>query len=143
MTPGAVRLVLGVVAGLAVGLVLLWSAVLVAALALGADRATLRAAARLVPDTLVLVRRLSADRSLGRGVRWRLLALLAYLAFPLDLVPDVLPVIGYADDAVVIALVLRSVVRRVGAEAVRSRWPGSTDGLRLLARLCRVPALAA
>ena len=38
--------------------------------------------------------------------------LLAYLALPIDLVPDVIPVAGYADDVLLVAFVLRSVVRR-------------------------------
>lgn len=41
--------------------------------------------------------------------------LLVYLASPIDLVPDFIPVLGYADDALVVALVLRSVVRLAGS----------------------------
>jgi uncharacterized membrane protein YkvA (DUF1232 family) len=68
-------------------------------------------------------------------VRWRLVLLLAYLASPVDLVPDFVPVLGYADDAIVVAWVLRSVVRRVGVEEVRARWPGTDDGFAALRRL--------
>jgi uncharacterized membrane protein YkvA (DUF1232 family) len=57
---------------------------------------------------------------------------------PFDLVPDVVPVIGYADDAVVVALVLRSVVRRAGPEALHRHWPGTPEGLTLLLRLARL-----
>jgi uncharacterized membrane protein YkvA (DUF1232 family) len=48
----------------------------------------------------------------------RLWLLLAYLALPIDLVPDFIPMLGYADDAIVVAIVLRSVVRRAGADAL-------------------------
>ena len=58
-------------------------------------------------------------------MRVRLWLLLAYLLFPLDVVPDVVPVLGYADDVVVVALVLRSVVRAAGAPAVQRAWPGA------------------
>jgi uncharacterized membrane protein YkvA (DUF1232 family) len=47
----------------------------------------------------------------------------------LDLVPDFLPVIGFADDAIIVAWVLRSVVRAAGADKVAEHWPGSRDGL--------------
>jgi uncharacterized membrane protein YkvA (DUF1232 family) len=95
----------------------------------------LREALRLLPDVLRLVRRLAADPDLPRGVRARLMLLLAYLASPIDLVPDFIPVLGYADDAVIVTLVLRSVVRRAGLEAVRRHWPGTDDGFAALTRL--------
>jgi uncharacterized membrane protein YkvA (DUF1232 family) len=98
----------------------------------------LRDALRLLPDLLRLLRRLLADRTLPTGVRVRVALLVAYLAVPFDLVPDVVPVIGYADDAVVVALVLRSVVRRAGAEALRRHWPGTPEGLALVLRLAGV-----
>src|SRR4051794_9841232 len=75
----------------------------------------------LLPGVLRLLRRLAADGTLPRGVRVRLWLLLAYLALPIDLIADFIPVLGYADDAVV-ALVLRSVVR--GGPG-RPRCPGT------------------
>ncbi|MFL5260789.1 MAG: YkvA family protein, partial [Anaeromyxobacteraceae bacterium] len=53
---------------------------------------------------------------------------------PFDLIPDFIPVLGYADDAILAVLVLRSVVRRAGPAAIRRNWPGSEDGLAALAR---------
>ena len=100
---------------------------------------TLAETARIVPDAFRLVRRLAADKNLPRGVRVRLWCLLAYLASPIDLVPDFVPVIGYADDAIILSLVLRNVIKRAGAEAVRAHWPGTPDGLATLSRLCRLP----
>ena len=70
-----------------------------------------------------------------RAARVRLSLLLAYLAIPFDLVPDFVPLLGYADDAILVSLVLRSVVRRAGAPLVRRHWPGTDDGLAALARL--------
>lgn len=101
------------------------------------DPTRLRDVLRLLPDVLRLVRRLAADPALPRGIRWRLLALLVYLALPIDLVPDVLPVVGYADDVLVVALVLRSVVRVAGPEALERHWPGTPQGLAVLGRLVR------
>jgi uncharacterized membrane protein YkvA (DUF1232 family) len=95
-----------------------------------------------VPDVARLVTRLARDPSLPRGVRVRLGLLLGYLALPIDLVPDVVPVVGYADDVVVVALVLRSVVRRAGPDAIERHWPGTPDGLAAVLRLAGVRGAA-
>lgn len=114
------------------GCLAVW-AMLVLALLIAARRAadpvSLREVLRLVPDVVGLVRRLAADPTLPRGVRLRLWCLLAYLLLPLDLVPDVIPVVGWADDAIAVALVLRSVVRAAGSEALDRHWPGTPAGL--------------
>jgi uncharacterized membrane protein YkvA (DUF1232 family) len=122
-------------AGLAVALLACWLT-LVAALLLARPKASLLAeTVRILPDLLRLLRRLVTDPTLPRGVRIRLGLLLAYLAFPIDLIPDLIPVVGYADDAILTVVVLRSVVRRAGIEPVRRHWPGSQDGLTALQRL--------
>jgi len=95
----------------------------------------LREALRLLPDVLRLVRRLAADQTLPRVVRVRLGLLLGYLAIPIDVIPDFIPVLGYADDAIIVTAVLRSVVRRAGIDAVRAQWPGTDDGFTTLALL--------
>lgn len=125
--------------GVVGGVLLLWLALVVALWATRPDELRLRELLRLLPDVVRLVRRLAGDRTLPRGVRVRLWLLLGYLALPFDLVPDVIPVLGWADDAIVVALVLRSVVRRAGPEALARHWPGSADGLAALRRLARLP----
>jgi uncharacterized membrane protein YkvA (DUF1232 family) len=72
---------------------------------------------------------------LPRGVRLALWLLVGYLALPFDVVPDFLPVIGYADDVVAVAWVLRSVCRRAGDDALARHWPGTPEGLRIVRRL--------
>ncbi|MEU4232212.1 DUF1232 domain-containing protein [Nonomuraea sp. NPDC026600] len=124
--------------GIAAALLVTWLA-LIATLAVMRPRGgLLREALRLLPDVLRLVRRLAADPVLPRGVRVRLALLLAYLAFPIDLIPDFIPVLGYADDAIIVTAVLRSVVRRAGLPAVRRHWPGTDDGFAALCRLTRL-----
>ena len=103
------------------------------------DDTSLRDATRLLPDTLRLVRRLSTDRTIPRTTRWWVWALLVYLASPIDLVPDFIPVIGYADDAIVTSFVLRHVIARAGSPKLREHWPGSPEGLATLVRLLRLP----
>ena len=75
-----------------------------------------------------------------RGLRFRLWLLLAYLAVPVDLVPDFIPVIGYADDAVLVVWTLRSVARLAGAEAIEKHWPGTSEGLQTVVRLAGLEA---
>lgn len=99
------------------------------------ETVTAREALRLLPDLIRLLRRLAADPTLPRTVRIQLALLLVYLASPIDLIPDIVPVLGYADDAIVTALVLRSVIRASGPEALTRHWPGTTDGLHLIQRL--------
>ncbi|WP_439379133.1 YkvA family protein [Amycolatopsis lexingtonensis] len=123
------------VIAIAGALVLTWLALIVALLVVRPRGGQLKEALRLLPDLLRLLRRLAADKTLPRGVRVRLGLLLAYLALPFDLVPDFIPVLGYADDAIIVAAVLRSVVRRAGLDAVRAHWPGSDDGFAALTRL--------
>jgi uncharacterized membrane protein YkvA (DUF1232 family) len=56
-----------------------------------------------------------------RRLRFYLLLLLAYLASPIDLAPDFIPLLGYGDDAIIIALALRAVVRTAGGDALSAR----------------------
>lgn len=123
--------------GVAAGLVLIY-AILLVLLSRSArkqgDSVQLREALRLVPDVIRLLRRLAADPALPRGVRIRLLLLLAYLVCPIDLVPDFIPVLGYADDAVIVGIALRSVARRAGPQALDRHWPGSPEGLAVVRR---------
>jgi uncharacterized membrane protein YkvA (DUF1232 family) len=116
-------------------LLLLWLMLLIVLWRATPNQTGLREALRLLPDVLRLIKRLAGDRSLPRGVRVRLLLLLAYLALPFDLVPDFIPVLGYADDAVVVLVVLRSVARAAGPQALQRHWPGTPDGLAAVRRL--------
>jgi uncharacterized membrane protein YkvA (DUF1232 family) len=121
------------------GLLLCWLVLVAVLWATRPDELRLRELLRLLPDVLRLLHRLAGDGTLPRGVRVRLWLLLVYLAMPIDLVPDFVPVLGHADDAIVVALVLRSVVRRAGAAAIDRHWPGTPDGLAALRRASRLP----
>ena len=125
------------------GLLLVWLILLAVLWAARPDELTARGALRLLPDVIRLVRRLAADRSLPRGVRVRLWLLLGYLLMPIDLVPDFIPVPGYADDVVVVAWALRSVVRRAGGEALDRHWPGEPAGLAVVRRVAGIDSAAA
>ena len=84
------------------------------------------------------MRRLVVDKTIPRRTRWLVWALIAYLALPIDLVPDFIPVVGYADDVIVTAFVLRHVIRRAGPEKLTEHWPGTPAGLDTLTRVLRL-----
>lgn len=120
------------------GLVLLWLALVIAlAVARPADL-KVTDVLRLLPNIVVLLRRLAADPDLPRGVRVRLGLLLLYLLLPVDLIPDFIPVVGYADDGIIVALALRSVTRRAGPAALEQHWPGTAEGLQAVRRLAGI-----
>jgi len=126
---------LKIVLGLLLGLALTWLVLVAALLVAKPTGGLLKEALRLLPDVIRLLKRLATDRALPRGVRIRLGLLFAYLAFPLDLIPDFIPVLGYADDAIIVAAVLRSVVRKVGLRPLQQHWPGTPEGLAAVIRL--------
>ena len=121
--------------GIAAAVLLAWLALIVALVIARPRGGLLREALRVLPDVLRLLSRLAADKTLPRGVRIRLGLLLAYLAIPIDLIPDFIPVLGYADDVIIVTAVLRSVVRVAGIDAVRRHWPGTDDGFTAVTRL--------
>lgn len=130
------RLILTVVAGVAV----VWALAVGALFLARPEETTLRQAVRLLPDTLRLLGRLARDRTVPRAARWPVWIVLGYLALPIDLVPDIIPVIGWADDVILVGLVLRRLVRRAGPDALARHWPGTAEGLVTLRRLLRLDA---
>jgi uncharacterized membrane protein YkvA (DUF1232 family) len=115
-------------------LLVLYAAFLIALVLLG-RREYARALATVIPDWIVLMTRLARDSRVSRRRKLLLLALAGYLALPFDLVPDFIPVAGQLDDAVIVALVLRSFIRSGGESLIRELWPGPEQSLALILRL--------
>jgi uncharacterized membrane protein YkvA (DUF1232 family) len=122
-------------------LVLVYAA-LVGMLVIIGRTAEARALARFVPDCVVLFRRLLSDSRVSGRRKLLLLALVAYLMMPFDLVPDFIPIAGQLDDAILVALVLRTVLRGAGADLVREHWPGPEASLDVVLSLAGRPAYA-
>ena len=120
-----------------------WLALIVSLMVIRPKGNLLRESLRILPDMIRLLKNLTTDSTLPHGVRVRLALLMMYLALPIDLIPDFIPVLGYADDAIVVVFVLRSVVRRVGLEPLRGHWPGTSDGFAALCRLAGLQTQAA
>src|SRR4051812_31117408 len=96
-----------------------------------------RAFAPFIPDCIVLVTRMARDQRVPRRRKLLLVALVAYLGLPFDLVPDFIPVAGQLDDAILVALVLRRFVRTGGEPMIRELWPGPERSLGVILRLAR------
>ena len=96
-----------------------------------------RALATFIPDCIVLVTRLAREPRVPRRRKLLLVALVGYLALPFDLVPDFIPVAGQLDDALIVALILRSFIRSNGEQLIRELWPGPEQSLALILQLAR------
>jgi uncharacterized membrane protein YkvA (DUF1232 family) len=107
----------------------------VAVLALAGRKTDARAVAGFVPDCVVLFQRLLGDSRMPRRYRAVVVALLGYLALPFDVVPDFIPVAGQLDDAVVVAIALRAILRGGGPQMIEEHWPGPRSSLTLILRL--------
>ena len=70
------------------------------------------------------------DRQTPRHVQVALLGALAYFVLPFDFVPDMLPLIGFGDDAAVLVTALRMVsshIRPEHREAAKARMAKGLD----------------
>jgi uncharacterized membrane protein YkvA (DUF1232 family) len=114
--------------------VVIYGALVLAFVAAG-RRTDARAVAGFIPDCVVLLRRLMRDPRVPRRRKALLWLAVAYLAMPIDLVPDFIPVAGQLDDAIVVALVLRALLRGAGETALREHWPGPDSSLAVISRL--------
>ena len=93
--------------------------------------------AGFIPDCVILFKRLLGDPMVPRGSKFWLGGLILYLAMPIDLVPDLVPIAGQLDDAIIVALVLRHVLRRAGAGPIRQHWPGPQSSLETLMKFVK------
>ena len=121
----------------AAGVCLALYALAVLGLVLAGRRSQAMALARFVPDCLVLFKRLVSDPRVSRRRKVALVLVGAYLAMPFDLVPDFIPVAGQVDDALLVAIVLRGLLRSTGPELLRAHWPGPRSSLAFMLRLAR------
>lgn len=109
--------------------------VAVAALYLVGRRTAAREVATLLPNLLKLFKGLVRDPRVPRRSKFLLILGAAWVASPIDLIPEFIPVLGPLDDAVVAALILRHLLRTAGREVVAEHWHGDPATLERLLRL--------
>jgi len=115
-------------------------AIFVGVLALAGRSSNARAVAGFVPDCIVLFKRMLGDSRLPRRYRAIVVAMVVYLALPFDLIPDFIPVAGQFDDAIVVVLTLRAILRGGGLEMIEEHWPGPRSSLSFILKLADRPA---
>lgn len=89
----------------------------------------------LVPfaaDVGRLLRSVATDDRVPRRAKVVAGVAAGYVLGPVDLVPDVIPVVGWMDDVVVVTVAVRYLLRHAGYELIREHWQGTDDGFALL-----------
>jgi uncharacterized membrane protein YkvA (DUF1232 family) len=109
----------------------------IVALVVAGRRAHAKELAMLLPNLLSLLRGLIRDPRVGRFDKVLLIVAVAWVASPIDLIPEFIPVLGPLDDVVVVALILRRLVRRAGPEVVTDHWRGDPETMQKILRLVR------
>jgi len=94
-----------------------------------------RAIGGFIPDCLVFFKNLIKDPAVPMHYKVMLFLLLGSLISPIDLIPDFIPVVGQLDDAILIMLALRYIVKRIGKESAVKHWPGPENSLLVLLKL--------
>ncbi|KUJ46992.1 MULTISPECIES: DUF1232 domain-containing protein [Micromonospora] len=123
--------------GLAIAVVLLLASwALLILLARRLPPGIMRDLAAFIPDCVTTVRRLRTDPRVPRRAKIAVLIAGIWVASPIDLIPEFLPVIGPLDDIVVVALALRYAARQVPRDVILAAWPGEP---RLIERLLGTP----
>jgi uncharacterized membrane protein YkvA (DUF1232 family) len=126
--------------GFGITLVVAWLAFAVFMFTLRSSGQTLAEALRVVPDALRLAFTLYRDQTLPRAAHWRLRIARIYNIQPINLVPDFVPVVGFADNVAALSWAIRGTVRAAGEDAVARHWRGSPEPLATLYRALRLPA---
>jgi uncharacterized membrane protein YkvA (DUF1232 family) len=125
--------------GLGIAIVLLlasWGVLIILAKRL--PPGILRDLAAFIPDCVTTVRRLRKDPRVPRRAKTAVILAGLWVASPIDLIPEFIPVIGPLDDIVVVALALRYAGRQVPRDVLMAAWPGEP---RLIERLLGQPRM--
>ena len=96
---------------------------------------------KALPSLARLLARLVGDPLLPRTAKIALAAAMVYLASPIDLIPDFIPLVGYLDDLLIGALVIDGVLNWVDRGLILKYWPGTADSLERVARVARMLAV--
>jgi uncharacterized membrane protein YkvA (DUF1232 family) len=120
---------------IAIGIAAVLYAWVVLALVILGRRTAAREMAMLLPNLAMLFKGLIQDPRVPRGSKVLLMLGAAWIASPIDLIPEFLPFLGPLDDAVVAALILRRLVRTAGREVVEEHWRGDRATVARLLRM--------
>ena len=86
----------------------------------------------VLPNTAKLLVRLARDPRVPVRHKMAAAAAAAFIASPIDLIPDLLLGLGVLDDLVLAALAVAYLIEGAGRAVVEEHWDGSVDGLDLV-----------
>jgi uncharacterized membrane protein YkvA (DUF1232 family) len=86
----------------------------------------------MLPNIVKLVGRLIKDPRVPRRAKITLGLAAAYVVSPIDLIPEVIPVVGWADDVVLMMFAIDALIDRAGTDIVEEHWDGPGDLLALV-----------
>lgn len=89
----------------------------------------------MLPGVALLIGRLMTDPRVPMQRKVVAVGAVAYLASPIDVIPDFVPVLGQADDVVIAAFALHRLIESVPPDVREEYWLGSSDTLDLLSSL--------
>lgn len=95
-------------------------------------RELVKDAVLMMPNIVKLVGRLIKDPRVPRRAKITLGLAAAYVMSPIDLIPEVIPVVGWADDVILMMFAIDSLIDRAGPEIVQEHWDGPGDLLGLV-----------
>lgn len=96
------------------------------------SRELVKDAILMMPNIVKLVGRLLKDPRVPRRAKITLGLAAAYVMSPIDLIPEVIPVLGWADDVILVMFAIDSLIDRAGPEIVEEHWDGPGDLLGLV-----------
>lgn len=91
----------------------------------------------LLPHLARLLAGLLGDSRVPAATKITLAAAAAYLASPVDLIPDFIPLVGYLDDVVLVAVILDGLLNHLDREVLVKHWPGDPEALQKSAAVAR------
>jgi uncharacterized membrane protein YkvA (DUF1232 family) len=85
-----------------------------------------------LPRLAALLAKLIADPEVAATDKVLLGAAVLYVMSPIDLLPDIIPVVGQLDDIYLVALCLLRLLNHSGEEKLRQHWDGPEDIVKVL-----------
>jgi uncharacterized membrane protein YkvA (DUF1232 family) len=92
-------------------------------------RRTLLGTIAQIPSYLRLMGGLLTDPRVSAVDKVLVGVAIAYVAMPIDLIPDFIPFIGQVDDVFVLVLAVRRLISHAGIRVIRDHWDGAMEDL--------------
>jgi len=86
----------------------------------------------LIPDFFILLIRLTADDRVSMKLKLTVGGIILYMMMPIDILPDIIPFIGYIDDLILIVYGLNQILNKLDKQIVLDNWSGNVELLKAL-----------